>query len=37
MNPTPRFMDIPTVVIDPEFQDLIPVLSQVEKVGLEIF
>jgi hypothetical protein len=35
MNPTPRFMDIPTVVIDPEFQDLIPVLSQEEKDGLE--
>jgi hypothetical protein len=28
-------MDIPSVVVDPEFQDLIPVLSQEEKDGLE--
>jgi ParB-like chromosome segregation protein Spo0J len=28
-------MDIPTVIVDPEFQDLIPVLSQEEKDGLE--
>lgn len=35
MQPTPRFMDTGSLTIDPEFQDLIPVLSQEEKDGLE--
>jgi hypothetical protein len=30
-----RFMDIPKLIIDPEFQDLIPVMTPDEKAGLE--
>ncbi len=32
---TARFMDIPKLIIDPEFQELIPVMSSEEKAGLE--
>jgi hypothetical protein len=35
LNPTTRFLDIPKVKIDPEFQGLIPMATKDEKAGLE--
>ena len=35
MQPTERFLDIPVVQIDPEFQSLIPLMVKEEKDALE--